>query len=137
MLLCILIYETKRRDGYVGGVTHIYKLYFDGRSDFERTWDQSARESLFESLRQWNYRMVVTVGSTSIQPWDYKEIVDSFTRNMRSIRGEFRRIEQRYQRWIAEQAATLVIKPKKLSTAPKSAQEIFKNLSPKPSDGQK
>jgi hypothetical protein len=103
-----LIYETKRRTSDVGGLTHIYALLNSGEVLPERTWDQAARETLFDSLRELHHHMVIAVSNPELQPWDYREAMRTVVLNARSIRGEFRRIERRYQQWERERDKDLL-----------------------------
>ncbi len=95
-----LIYDAKRRYGAAGGVVHILKLSGGSRQDFERTWDQPAKESLFNDLRLLHYRMVVTVATRGIAPAEYSRIMGLLVKRARGIKSAFEKIEKAYQEWL-------------------------------------
>jgi hypothetical protein len=118
-----LIYETKRRTSDVGGLTHIYALLSSGEVLPERTWDQPQRETLFDSLRELHHHMVIAVSNPELQPWDYKEAMKTVIVNAKHIRGEFRRIEHRYQQWERERNKDFLDSLFKRSTSQKLEQK--------------
>jgi 20S proteasome alpha/beta subunit len=98
-----LIYETKRRTNWVGGLTHIFTLENTGKVQPDRTWDQARREVLFDELRGLHHHLVVAVSNPYLKPWEYHDAMREIQIAARSVRGEFRRIETKYQQWVAEQ----------------------------------
>jgi 20S proteasome alpha/beta subunit len=95
-----LIHDAKRRYGAVGGVVHIFKLFGNRRVDFERTWDQPARESLLNDLRLLHYRMVVTVATPNVTSAEYSRIMRLLANRARNIRAAFQKLEHSYQEWV-------------------------------------
>jgi len=93
-----LIYEAKRHYSSVGGLTHIYHLPHPGAGARPEAWnpvDQGLRENLFQQLRDWHHRIVMTVGSVAIAPESYEIVLDQFQRDMRRIRKEFIVMQER------------------------------------------
>lgn len=127
-----VIHDTKRRYGAVGGVTNILKLFNDGRADWERTWDQPARESLLNDLRLLHHRMVVTVTTPSISDAEYGQTSAALTKRASDIREAFQKIEDDYKQWLIQAMGGSVIK---LEDLPQFVQEAIKKfpLKPKPS----
>ena len=109
-----LVYETKRRYNFVGGVTNIYTLLSNGFTDFATTWDQPARESLLNDLRMFYYKLVVTVATPNIPPKQYEAAIKSIVRNARNVRRSFMEIERQLFRWQARVMGFKLTKPKDL-----------------------
>lgn len=124
------IHDTKRRYGAVGGVTNILKLFNDGRSDWERTWDQAARESLLNDLRLMHHRLVVTVTTPNISDAEYKKVSGALSKNAAKIRGAFQKIEDEYKKWLILAMGGSVVK---LEDLPQFVQDAIRRLPPKPS----
>jgi hypothetical protein len=120
-----LIYDTKRRSGAVGGVTNILKLFNDGRADWERTWDQPARESLLNDLRLLHHRMVVTVTTPGIPDAEYGRVSTALSRRAVDIREAFQKIEQEYKAWLIQAMGGSIVK---LEDLPQFVQDAMKQF---------
>jgi 20S proteasome alpha/beta subunit len=109
-----LIYDTKRRYSYAGGVVHIFKLFDNKRYEFERTWDQAAKEALFNDLRLMHYRMVITVATPNVPLPEHSRVIKTLTAQARKIRAAFEKIEDNYQEWVVRMMGGSVVKFKRL-----------------------
>jgi hypothetical protein len=94
-----LIYETKRRNNFVGGFTHIYRLYNDGRAEDERTWDQATRETLLDSLRNAYHWMIVSCSDPTVPPKDFRAHMKRIAHTASDIHAEFIRKEKDFENW--------------------------------------
>ncbi len=98
-----VIHDTKRRSGGAGGVTNILKMFNDSRpAEWERTWDQSAREALLNDLRLLYHRMVITVTTPGISDTEYERVSAALTKRAADIRKAFQKIEYEYKQWLAQ-----------------------------------
>ena len=103
-----LVWETKRRTSDVGGQAHIYGVTADGQIQIERTWDQPARETLFESLQSMQYFLTTKVANPHLPPTEFNQSLASFRKTILKIRREFQKIEKKYQLWSEEQNKQLL-----------------------------
>jgi 20S proteasome alpha/beta subunit len=124
-----VIHDTKRRYGAVGGVTNILKLFNDGRADWERTWDQPARESLLNDLRLLHHRMVVTIATPSISDTEYGQVSAALIKRAADIRGAFQKIEDEYKKWLIQAMGGSIVK---LNELPEFIQDAIRRLPPTP-----
>jgi hypothetical protein len=98
-----LIHDAKRRYGAAGGVVHIFKLFGNRSYDFERTWDQPARESLFNDLRLWYYRFVITVATPNVVDAEYLRVMKLLESRAQRLRAAFQKLEAAFQEWFLQQ----------------------------------
>ena len=96
-----LIYEAKRHYSYVGGVTHVYSLPHPpsvpgpGRTPLAlRVVDQGQKEHLFGGLRNWHYRILVSVGSPATSKESFDALVGDYADDLHRIRQEFEELEK-------------------------------------------
>jgi hypothetical protein len=105
-----LAHEAKRRYGGAGGVTHILKLCNNGAVDFERTWDQGAREALLNDIRTMYQRLVITIATASLKPEVYTETMKKVDDRAVAIHGAFQKLESEYKEWFIKMIGGSVIK---------------------------
>lgn len=117
-----LIYETKRRHSFVGGVTHFYTLTSTGLTDVPTTWDQPSREALLNDLRILYYRLVLIVATPDVAKNQYAFVISNLVRRARKIRNEFKKIEKQCFEWMMRMVGG---KKLKLKDLPENVREFI------------
>ena len=96
-----LVHETKRRNNFVGGLTHIFRLYNDGRAEDDRTWDQATRETLLDNLREAYHWMIVACSDPGVSTKEFTGQMKRISQTASKIHRAFVKAERDFENWKA------------------------------------